>query len=171
MVLRRSVRLSHALCIGLLLVSTLTLLAQDSVPSRGRKYKAPPVTSHVVVTVIKGATGKPLVNAAVVFRSIKDGKDEGNLEVKTDPEGKAIIDLIPTGSDVRVQVIATGFATFAQDYKVDTASKEIGVTMIPPRAQISTYTDNKDQPSQRKPGVQEPNRVVPPTSAPSGTPQ
>ena len=31
--------------------------------------------------------------------------------IKTDPDGKAIIDVIPTGSLVRVQIIANGFAT------------------------------------------------------------
>ena len=73
---------------------------QDDNSRRGRKYKAPPVTSHIEVQVIKGTNKKPVANAAVIFRSVKDGKDEGNLEIKTNEEGKAIIDLIPTGSDV-----------------------------------------------------------------------
>ncbi len=45
--------------------------------------------------------------------------DEGNLEVKTHPDGKVAIDVIPTGSSVRIQVIADGFATFADDYVVN----------------------------------------------------
>src|SRR3984885_8717509 len=89
---------------------------QDAPAKRGRKYKAPPATSHIEVTVLKKFNGKPISNAAVIFDATMDGKDQGNLEVKTDPEGKAAIDVIPTGSTVRVQVIATGFATFADEY-------------------------------------------------------
>jgi hypothetical protein len=171
MVSRRSVGLSLIVCAGIALSSSLALFGQDdAAPQRqGRKYKAPPVTSHVVVTVVKAINGKPIVNAGVVFHPIKDGKDEGNLEVKTDPDGKAIIDVIPTGSDLRVQVIADGFATFAQDYKVDAPSKEIAISMIAPRAQISTYMDSKGQPSQLKLGVQEPNWTKPKVPAAGST--
>src|SRR5665213_3385153 len=83
---------------------------------RGRKYKAPPPTAHIEVQVVKKYNGKPIPNAAVVFNPSRDGKDLGNLELKTDPEGKAAIDVIPIGSTVRVQVIADGFSTFAEDY-------------------------------------------------------
>ncbi|NYF80906.1 carboxypeptidase regulatory-like domain-containing protein [Granulicella arctica] len=176
MVLRKAVGLSLVLCAGVLLTASLPVFGQDEttapVPTtrHGRKYKAPVTTSHIVVTVVKGFNGKPIPNAAVVFHSTKDGKDEGNLEVKTDPDGKAIIDVIPTGSSLQVQVIANGFATFGQDYTVDTATKEIAVSMIRPRAQVSTYTDNAGQPSQRKPGVQEPNQPkTTPAPAPSTT--
>ena len=46
----------------------------------GRKYKAPPETSHIEIRVTKKSNGKPIANAAVVFNPTKDGKDEGNLE-------------------------------------------------------------------------------------------
>ena len=111
--------------LSLVLLSTLSLAApravwgQDEPPVKhGRKYKAPPDTSHVEVIVTRHSNGKPIVNAAVVFNPSKDGKDEGNLEVKTDPEGKAIIDVIPTGSTVRIQIIAHGYATYAEDYVI-----------------------------------------------------
>ena len=95
---------------------TSCVMAQDTPTKRGRKYRPPPATSHIEVTVMKKYNGKPISNAAVIFDSTLDGKSEGSLEVKTDPEGKAVIDVIPTGSSVRVQVIANGFATFADDY-------------------------------------------------------
>jgi hypothetical protein len=130
-----------------------------TVPEKhGRKYRPPPETSHIEVTVLKGFNKKPVVNAAVVFHPIKDGKDEGNLELKTDPDGKAVIDVIPKGSQVRIQVIADGFSTFADDYKVDEASRSIVIQMVRPRAQISAYIDNDGKPAQLKPGVQEPVR-------------
>jgi hypothetical protein len=138
-------------------------LAQDH--PRGRKYKAPPETSHIVVEVVRASNGKPIANAAVIFNPEKDGKDEGNLEVKTDPDGKAAIDVIPIGSKLRVQVIADGFATFADDYEVPDDKKDISIKMVRPRAQISTYVDNSGKAAERKPGVQEPIRPKPAPTA------
>jgi hypothetical protein len=97
----------------------------------------------------------------VIFNPYKDGKDIGNLEVKTDPEGKATIDIIPTGSLVRVQVIANGFATYAEDYQVDEATREIPIAMLRPQEQASSYLDNSGKDSSRKAGVQEPIRPKP----------
>src|SRR5260370_17921584 len=115
----RPVWLQSALVLCIALALSLHALAQDSPPRRARKYKPPPDTSHIVVQVLKKSTGKPIMNAAVVFNPSRDGKDLGSLEVKTDPDGKAIIDVIPTASLVRVQSIANGFATYAAAYKLD----------------------------------------------------
>jgi Carboxypeptidase regulatory-like domain len=178
MQLRRICQVS--LLLSLAMVLSLPAMAQDTSAKRGRKYKAPPATSHIEVTVIKKANGKPISNAAVVFDATMDGKDQGNLEVKTDPDGKAVIDVIPTGSTVRVQVIATGFATFAEDYQVDEPSRQIAVSMIRPQEQISSYEDNQGKAATRKPGVQEPKpnhpatpatKPVTPPPAPQTTPQ
>jgi hypothetical protein len=118
------------------------------------------------------------MNAAVIFHPIKDGVDSGTLEVKSDPDGKAIIDVIPIGSQVRVQVIANGFATYAEDYTVTEPSRQILVKMVRPQAQISAYVDNQGKAAQLAPGVQEPVRAkkpatpatTTPPSAPSSTP-
>ena len=171
-----------ALCLFALLVSfaPLRARAQDDTTTpeqHGRKYKAPPDTSHIEVTVLKGFNKKPIMNAAVIFHPTKDGLDEGNLEMKTDPDGKAMIDVIPTGSKVTIQVIADGFATFAEDYQINEASRQIVISMIRPRAQVSAYIDNSGKPAELKPGVQEPVRPTPKTkpstpstpSAPSST--
>jgi hypothetical protein len=141
--------------------------------SRGRKYKAPPETSHIEVLVLKDVNQKPIPNAAVVFHSVKDGKDEGNLEVKTDSEGKAMIDVIPTGSSVDVQVIADGFATFAGNYQVNEATRSIEIKMLKPRAQVSTYVETRGQAASRPAGVQEPPapKATPATTAPGSTPK
>lgn len=155
-----SLRFTHLATLGLLFAGAtapLLLHAQDdATPHRGRKYKAPPATSHIEVEVLRSYNGKPIVNAAVVFHSVKDGKDEGNLEIKTNNDGKAIIDVIPTGSNVDVQVIADGFATFAQNYLVNESDRTIQVKMLRPRAQVSTYVDNSGKASTVVPGIQEP---------------
>jgi hypothetical protein len=174
MQLRRICQVS--LLLSLAIVLCLPAVAQESPAKRGRKYKAPPATSHIEVTVVKKINGKPISNAAVVFDATMDGKDQGNLEVKTDPDGKAVIDVIPTGSTVRVQVIATGFATFAEEYQVNEPSREIAVSMIRPQEQVSSYEDNQGKAATRKPGVQEPKPIHPATPAtkpatPPPTPQ
>ena len=149
----------------------LALGAAHGQDSRGRKYKAPPETSHIEVLVLKDGNQKPVPNAAVVFHSVKDGRDEGNLEVKTDSEGKAIIDVIPTGSSVDVQVIADGFATYANTYQVNEATRAIEIRMIKPRAQVSTYVDTRGQAATRPAGVQEaPPPATPPAPSPATTP-
>src|SRR6202789_1949176 len=152
------------LVLVLCLLSCWSAFGQDDSASahRGRKYKAPPPTSHIEVVVSKKFNGKPIVNAAVVFDSTMNGKEEGNLEVKTDPDGKAVIDVIPTGSTVRVQIIATGFATFAEEYLVSAPSRQIAVSMLRTKEQISSYENNEGKAAERKPGVQEPIRPTTP---------
>jgi hypothetical protein len=142
--------------------------AQDDNSYRGRKYKAPPATSKIEVTVLKGFNKKPIDGAHVIFHPEKDGKDEGYMELKTHQDGKAVIDVIPTGSAVRIQVLADGFATYAQDYVIPEPDRAITIEMQRPRAQVSTYVDNDGKPSERKPGIQEPvrpKRAKPATSA------
>jgi hypothetical protein len=160
-----------ALFVSLGLAFPAHLRAQDDdnpkPEKHGRKYKAPPDTSHIEVTVVKGFNRKPIDGAHVVFHPVKDGVDEGNLEVKTHQDGKVSLDVIPTGSAVRIQVIADGFATYAEDYVVNEPSREITIAMERPKAQISTYVDNQGKESQMTPGVQEPIR--PKKAAPAST--
>jgi hypothetical protein len=150
--------LDHRISLSLVLCSGLLSTAHAQVDSahRGRKYKAPPPTSHIEVDVVRSYNGKPIAGAAVVFRSVKDGKDEGNLEVKTNEQGKAVIDVIPMGSQVQVQVIANGFATYADTYLIPEQERTIEVKMLRPQEQISTYVDNHGKEAQIKPGIQEP---------------
>ena len=112
---------------------------------RGRKYTPPPPTCKITVTVTKGATGKPVENAGVVFHPVsKDGKDGGNMELKTNEEGKAVLDVIPIGDSVRLQIIAQGFQTYGADYDADTATKDIEVKLLPPGRQYSIYEKHGD---------------------------
>lgn len=150
------------------LLGTAVVSAQDS--EHGRKYKPLPPTAHITVTVEKGFNSKPIMNAAVIFHAVRDGRNDGNLEVKTDEDGKAVIDVIEIGSKVTVQVIANGFATSAQDIDVDGPTKELLVKMQRPKAQVSEFEDNDGKASQVKPGIQEPAHPLPPPAT-AGTPQ
>lgn len=130
----------------------------------GRKWKPLPPTSHIVVTVRKGFNDKPMPNAAVIFHAVLNGENDGNLEVKTDPEGRATIDVIEVGSHVTLQVIANGFATHAEVFDVTGPQKELEVKMLRPQAQISSYVDNTGKASEVKPGVQEPPKPIKPNA-------
>lgn len=132
----------------------------------GRKYKAPPETSHLEVLVVKDTNGKILENAAVIFHPSMDGIDEGNLEVKSGTDGKAFIDVIPTGSDVAIQVISTGYATYAGNIKLDKPSQQVTIRMVKPQAQVSAYEESVGRPSNRGVGVQEPVVRAAPVASP-----
>jgi hypothetical protein len=135
--------------------------ARAGAQEHGRKYKAPPPTAHVVITVLKGFNGKPFVNAGVVFHAVREGKDDGTLEVKTDPDGHATIDVLEVGSHVLLQVIANGFATYATEFDLTGPQKELLVKLQRPKAQVSTYVDNDGKAAQVQPGTQE--RKIPKT--------
>ena len=107
----------------------------------GRKYTPPPSTATIKVTILRSTTGKPIPNAAVIFHPMEGDRDKGALELKSDEDGNVTIDVIPIGDTVRLQVIADGWKTFGEDYKIDTESKEILVKMKRPSEQYSFYGD------------------------------
>lgn len=119
------------------MVASLTLSAQSS-SRRGRKYKAPPPTSRVEVTVLRSNDGKPIENASVIFHMVGD---KGNMELKSNEDGKSIIDVLPTGSDVLLQVIAKGYQTYGREYTLDKTEMSIEVKMNRPGEQYSIYKD------------------------------
>jgi hypothetical protein len=154
----REIRMS--LAAGLVMAVGLAGVAGAQSDEHGRKYKPMPATAHIVVTVKKGFNDRPMANAAVVFHAVREGKNDGNLEVKTDSQGRATIDVIEMGSHLTVQVIATGFATLAQEFDVTEPTKELEVKLQRPRAQISKYQDDEGKPAEVKPGVQEPAKPM-----------
>ena len=133
---------THSLIVAATLLLPSLLCAQES--GRGRKYVPPPPTSKITVTVTKAVNGKPVENAAVVFHPIKNGKDQGGLELKTDENGKATLDVIPVGDMLQLQVIATGFQTFGNNYQITTDSKDIAVKLRHPARQYSIYEQHPD---------------------------
>jgi 5-hydroxyisourate hydrolase-like protein (transthyretin family) len=121
-----------------LAVTLLAASAQDS-PKRGRKYKAPPATARIEVTVLRDGNGKPIENAAVVFHPMQGEKDKGAMELKTNEDGKTLIDVLPIGDTVRLQIIAKGFQTYGEDYKIDKPEMAIEIKMKRPGEQYSIY--------------------------------
>lgn len=156
---RLTARKFSVLSFCLLLGVPMLLHGQDQ--RRGRKYTPPPPTCKITVTVTKATNGKPVENAGVVFHPIKDGKSDGNMELKTNEDGKAVLDVIPIGDIVRLQVIASGFQTYGADYQLDSDSKEIEIKLKRPARQYSIYekhdgsqvggTDETAKPSEEQP--------------------
>ncbi|MGB0066246.1 MAG: carboxypeptidase-like regulatory domain-containing protein [Terracidiphilus sp.] len=122
-------------------ISSPALRSQDD-SYRGRKYKAPPAAAHIEVTVLKDYNGKPIENAHVIFHPTQGDKDTGALEVKTNDEGKAVIDVIPIGDTVTLQVIVNGYQTYGQSYKVDKPEMAMEVRLKRPGSQYSIYKSN-----------------------------
>jgi len=125
-----------------LIASPLAAAGQDNAPKRGRKYKAPPATARIEVTVLRDFNGKPIENAAVVFHPMLGEKDQGNMELKTNEDGKTVIDVLPMGDTVRLQIIAKGFQTYGEDYKIDKPEMAIEIKMKRPGEQYSVYKNH-----------------------------
>jgi hypothetical protein len=127
-----------------LLVPTL-LLAGDKKNNSGQ-------ASSIKFTVFKDDNGKPVRNAAVILHPVGGAgkQSKGGFELKTDADGKTETDGIPYGM-LRVQVIATGFQTFGQDYTIDQPEKEVTIRLKRPQGQYSIYENHTDSGAENKP--------------------
>jgi hypothetical protein len=96
--------------------------------------------SVVNFRILKEFNGKPLKNASVVLHPVdKNGKQKRTgAQLKTDSEGKTSYPGVPFGK-VRVQVIATGFQTFGEDYDINQDHMDIEIKLKRPQEQFSIY--------------------------------
>lgn len=111
----------------LMLVLVATALAQQK-------------SASLQFLIVKDSNGKPVRNAEIVLHPVdKHGhqKSEG-LELKTHEDGKASVNGIPFGK-LRVQVIASGFKTYGEDYDISSPSHDITIKLQKPSGQYSIY--------------------------------
>jgi hypothetical protein len=103
-------------------------------------------TSSLRFVVLRDSDGKPVRNAEVVLHPVKrKGKQEkGEMELKTDADGRTSIDGIPYGS-LRVQVLAPHFQTFGEDYEINKPEWEITVKLKRPGGQYSIYDNHEEK--------------------------
>jgi hypothetical protein len=96
--------------------------------------------------VVRDSDGKPVRNAEVVLHPVqRKGKQaKGEMELKTDAEGRTSIDGIPYGP-LRVQVMAPHFQTFGEDYEINKAEMEITVKLKRPGGQYSIYENHGEE--------------------------
>ena len=150
--LHRSVnRLSVLAAAFGLIAASLVLSAQDDSSHRARKYKAPPPSARIEVTVLRDVNGKPIENAAVVFHPMEGERDKGAMELKTNEDGKTVIDVLPLGDVVRLQIIARGFQTYGEDFKIDKLDMAIEIKLKRPGEQYSIYKNHNDSSDAPKP--------------------
>ncbi len=145
------------LALSLLAILGLGVSAQSSNASRGRKFKEPPPTARIEITVIHDVNGKPIENASVVFHEL-DSREKGNMELRTNEDGKTVIDVLEIGSTVRFQVIAQGYQTYGQDFKIEKSSLNLLVKLSRPVKQYSIYNDHSKDAAQPVPAQVQPEQ-------------
>jgi hypothetical protein len=103
-------------------------------------------TASLRFVVVRDSDGKPVRNAEVVLHPVKrKGKQaQGEMELKTDAEGKTSVEGIPYGP-LRVQVLAPHFQTFGEDFEVNKVEMEITVKLKHPGGQYSIYDNHDDK--------------------------
>jgi hypothetical protein len=109
-------------------------------------------TALVNFQILKEDNGKPVRNASVILHPVNSrGKQgRGGLELKTDADGKSSFDGIPYGK-LRVQVLASGFQTYGEDFDVNQAKLSLTIKLKRPQGQYSIYDDHaKDSSAQPK---------------------
>ena len=133
---------SRTLSIFLLVIFVLPLSYAE------KKQRIPLATVNFVV--VRDENGKPVRNAAVVLHPVEDnGKQaRGGIELKTDPDGKANYDGVPYGK-MRIQVLASGFQTFGNDYDIGHPNEEISIKLKRPDKQYSIYEDHPNDKQQK----------------------
>jgi hypothetical protein len=128
-------------------------------------------TSLLSFLIVKDDNGKPIRNAAVIMHPVgNSGKQgRGGAELKTDLDGKTSFDGVPYGK-LRVQVLASGFQTFGEDYDVAQAKMSITVKLKRPQGQYSIYDSH---PEENKPEEKKEEKKDDKTPAvdPNGKPQ
>jgi hypothetical protein len=120
--------------------------------------------------VVKEDNGKPIRSAAVIMHPVNThGKQSrGGLELKTDAEGKTSFEGIPYGK-LRVQVLASGFQTFGEDYDIDKGKMDITIKLKHPQGQYSIYQDHPGEQKEEKKDEKKDDKTPPPD--PNAKPQ
>jgi hypothetical protein len=100
-------------------------------------------TAVLSFVILKEDNGKPVRNAAVIMHPVSShGKQgRGGVELKTDAEGKSSFDGVPYGK-VRVQILASGFQTYGEDFEVDRPKMLLTIKLKRPQGQYSIYDDH-----------------------------
>lgn len=111
-----------------------------------QRDKAEDPTATLNLLVIKDDNGKPVRSAAVIMHPVSaSGKQSrGDLELKTDADGKTSFDGVPYGM-LRVQVLASGFQTFGEDYEVNKAKLNLTIKLKRPQGQYSIYENHPNE--------------------------
>jgi hypothetical protein len=113
-------------------------------------------TALLSFEVLKEDNGRPVRNAAVIMHPVTShGKQgHGGMELKTDAQGKSSFDGIPYGR-LRVQVLASGFQTYGEDFDVNQPKMSFTIKLKRPQGQYSIYEDHSKDSKDSNPPKQE----------------
>ena len=127
------------------------LAALMATTSAGAQRDEDEPTAVLTFLVLKQDNGKPVRSAAVIMHPVNSrGKQaRGGLELKTDQEGKSSSEGIPYGK-LRVQVLASGFQTYGEDFEVNRPKMEITIKLKRPQGQYSIYEDHAKESSPKQ---------------------
>jgi hypothetical protein len=132
-------------------VASLLLACALLGTATAQRDQAEEPTAILNFLVIKDDNGKPIRSAAVIMHPVSPhGKQSrGGLELKTDADGKTSFDGVPYGT-LRVQVLASGFQTFGEDYDIDKAKMDFTIKLKRPQGQYSIYQDHPGEQKEEK---------------------
>lgn len=127
---------------GIACVLVIFLLLGVAAAQRDKEEDEGP-TADLNFVVLKEDNGKPVRNASVIMHPVSaSGKQgRGDLELKTDLDGKANYDDMPY-CRIRIQVLAAGFQTFGEDYVIGQPKMTFTIKLKRPQKQYSIYDDN-----------------------------
>jgi hypothetical protein len=116
-----------------------------------QRDRDPEPTAVMNFLIVKEDNGKPVRNAAVIMHPVNahGEQNKGGLELKTDTDGRTSFDGIPYGK-LRVQVLASGFQTFGEDYDVNQAKMDLTIKLKRPQSQYSIYQDHPENKKEDK---------------------
>jgi hypothetical protein len=143
-----------------MLLAGLALMTLLSLVGSAAAQKDPDEpTSLLSFVVVKEDNGKPVRNAAVIMHPVTShGKQgHGGMELKTDAEGKSSFDGIPYGK-LRVQVLASGFQTYGEDFDVNQPKMDFTIKLKRPKGQYSIYEDHAKDAPPAKEGASPPEK-------------
>jgi len=140
------VRLRLHMKINVLMVMAVMIVLGLGLIGSARAQDDEGPMSALRFVVVRDSDGKPVRNAEVVLHPVqRKGKQaKGEMELKTDAEGRTNIDGIPYGP-LRVQVLAPHFQTFGEDYEINKAEMEITVKLKRPGGQYSIYENHGEE--------------------------
>src|SRR5208337_673744 len=74
----------------------------------------------------------------------------GDLELKTDADGKTSFDNVPYGR-LRIQILASGFQTFGDDYEISQPKMSFTIRLKRPQGQYSIYQEHPEEKNNKTP--------------------
>jgi Carboxypeptidase regulatory-like domain len=112
-------------------------------PAASTPAAAADENTRLTIQVLTDETKKPVASAHVVVRFVSGKKlfikkIQTSWEAQTNKKGEVALEDIPLG-EVKIQVIAKGYQTFGDDFKLSKSDETLTILMKPPAKQISGY--------------------------------